>query len=123
MTCPHATCPSTFADQSILVEEPKDLAGNVLPSGLLVVHDTGRGGEEHKTELTRGQEFLDPLLNVLHLDIVARADDAGLVDTGLVSVLSFIQHKQIDLPALELDDNLAVAVVIDLGEFTDVAYK
>jgi hypothetical protein len=38
-----------------LVEETKDLASNVLPAGLLVVHDTGRGGEHDEAELTRGE--------------------------------------------------------------------
>jgi hypothetical protein len=38
-----------------LVEETEDLASNVLPPGLLVVHDTSRGGEDNVTELTRGE--------------------------------------------------------------------
>lgn len=65
-----------------LVEETDDLAGDVLPPGLLVVHDTSRGGEDDVAELTRGQELDNPLLEVTELDVVARADDAGLVEAA-----------------------------------------
>jgi nitrogen regulatory protein PII len=87
-----------------LVEETKNLASNVLPPGLLVVHDTGRGGKDNVTELTRGQQLDNPLLHVAELDVVAGRDDTGLVDA-----------------AVELDDDLAVAVVVDLLEFANVA--
>jgi len=87
-----------------LVEETKDLSSNVLPPGLLVVHDTSRGSEDNVTELTRGQQLDDPLLHVAELDVVAGRDDTGLVDA-----------------AVELDDNLAVAVVIDLLELANIA--
>jgi hypothetical protein len=76
----------------------------VLPPGLLVVHDTSRGGKDDVTELTRGQQLNDPLLHVAELDVVAGRDDTGLVDA-----------------AVELDDDLAVAVVVDLLELADVA--
>lgn len=87
-----------------LVEETQNLASDVLPAGLLVVHDTGRGGEDNVTELTRWQQLDDPLLHVAELDVVAGGDDTGLVDA-----------------AVELDDNLAVAVVVDLLELANVA--
>jgi hypothetical protein len=87
-----------------LVEETEDLAGNVLPAGLLVVHDTSGGGEDDETELTRGQELDDPLLHIAELDVVAGGDDTGLVDA-----------------AVKLDDDLAVAVVVDLLELANVA--
>ena len=63
-----------------LVEVPDDLAGDVLPPRLLVVHDASRGREDDVTELTRGQEVDDPLLHVAELDVVPWADDAGLVE-------------------------------------------
>ena len=63
-----------------LVEETKNLSGNVLPPGLLVVHDTGGGGEDDVTELTRRQELDNPLLEIAELDVVAGGDDTGLVD-------------------------------------------
>lgn len=87
-----------------LVEETDDLAGDVLSPGLLVVHDTGGGGEDNVTELTRRQELLDPLLHVTELDVVAGRDDASLVQA-----------------AVELDDDLAVTVVVDLLELANVA--
>ena len=76
----------------------------MLPAGLLVVHDTGRGGQDDETELTGGKELDDPLLNIAELDVVAGGDDTGLVDA-----------------AVELDDDLAVAVVVDLLELANVA--
>lgn len=88
-----------------LVEETEDLAGNVLPPGLLVVHDASRGGEDNVTELTGRKELDDPLLEVTELDVVAGGDDTGLVDA-----------------AVELDDNLAVAVVVNLLELANVAW-
>jgi hypothetical protein len=76
----------------------------VLPPGLLVVHDTSRGGEDNVTELTRWQQLDNPLLHVAELDVVAGGDDTGLVDA-----------------AVELDNNLAVAVVVDLLELANVS--
>lgn len=75
----------------------------MLPPGLLVVKDTGRGGEDDVAELTRRQQLDNPLLEIAKLDVVARGDDTGLVKT-----------------AVELDDDLAVAVVIDLLELANV---
>jgi nitrogen regulatory protein PII len=89
-----------------LVEETNDLASNVLPPGLLVVEDTGRGGKDDVTELTRRKQLDNPLLEITELDVVAGVDDTGLVET-----------------AVELDDDLAVAVVIDLLELANVTYK
>jgi len=89
---------------SRLVEETKDLSSNVLASGLLVVHDTGGGGEDNVSELTRWQKLNDPLLEIGDLYVVSWADDTGLVET-----------------AVQLNNDLSAAVVIDLFEFSDVA--
>lgn len=89
---------------NFLVEEADDLAGNVLSSGLLVVHDTSRGGEDDIAELTGRQQLDDPLLKIGQADVVAGRDDTSLVET-----------------AVQLDDNLAGAVVIDLLELANVA--
>jgi hypothetical protein len=35
----------------------------VLSPGLLVVHDTGRGGEDDLTERSGGEEQVDPVLD------------------------------------------------------------
>jgi hypothetical protein len=87
-----------------LVEETDDLSGNVLATSLLVVHDTSGGGEDNVTELTSWQKLDDPLLEVTELDVVAWGDDTSLVET-----------------TVELDDDLAGAVVIDFLEFANVS--
>jgi hypothetical protein len=89
--------------QQNLVEETDDLAGNVLATGFLVVHDTGGGGQDNVTELTRRKELDNPLLHVAELNVVAGRDDTGLVEA-----------------AVKLDNNLAVAVVVDLLELANV---
>lgn len=76
----------------------------MLAAGLLVVHDTSGGGQDDVAELTRREELLDPLLHILKLDVVAGGDDTSLVEA-----------------AVELDDDLAVAVVVNLLELADVA--
>jgi hypothetical protein len=76
----------------------------VLATGLLVVHDTGRGGQDDVTELTGRQQLDNPLLQVGQADVVAGGDDSGLVQA-----------------AIQLDDDLAGAVVIDLLELANVA--
>ena len=79
-----------------LVEETKDLAGNVLSPGLLVVHDTSRGGEDNVAERTGREQLADPVLDLAKGNVVAGRDDTALVDT-----------------AVELDDNLAGTVVVN----------
>jgi hypothetical protein len=69
-----------------------------------MVHNAGRGGENDVAELTRWEQLDNPLLQVTESDVVAGRDDTGLVET-----------------TVELDDNLAVAVVINLLELADVA--
>ena len=76
----------------------------MLAASLLVVHDTSGGGQDDVTELTRRKELDDPLLDIAKLDVVAGGDDTGLVDA-----------------AVKLDDDLAVAVVVNLLELGNVA--
>jgi hypothetical protein len=78
----------------------------VLPTSLLVVHDAGRGGQDNVAELTSREELDNPLLEVGETDVVAGVDDTGLVDA-----------------AVELDNNLAGAVVVDLLELANVALR
>lgn len=87
-----------------LVEETNDLASNVLAASLLVVHDTSGGSENNVTELTGREQLDNPLLEVGETDVVAGGDDTGLVEA-----------------TVELDDDLARAVVIDLLELANVA--
>jgi len=89
-----------------LVEEAEDLAGDVLAAGLLVVHNASGGGQDDETELTGGEKLLHPLLHILKLDVVAGRDDTGLVEA-----------------AVKLDDDLAVAVVVNLLELANVTWR
>jgi hypothetical protein len=98
-------CSAFDHPHSHLVEEADDLARDVLSAGLLVIHDAGRGGEDDVAELTGREQLDDPLLEVTESDVVAGRDDTGLVET-----------------AVELDNNLAVTVVIDLLELANVAF-
>jgi len=86
-----------------LVEEANNLASNVLAASLLVVHDTSRGGQNDVAELTGRQQLDNPLLEVGQADVVAGRDNTGLVET-----------------AVQLNDDLAGAVVIDLLELANV---
>lgn len=87
-----------------LIEETDDLASNVLSSGLLVVHDASAGGEDNVAELTRWQQFDDPLLEIAELAVVSRRDDTSLVET-----------------TVKLNNDLSVSVVIDFFELANVA--
>lgn len=71
-----------------------------------MIHNAAGGGEDNVTELTRGQKIIDPLLNVLELNVETGADHAALVDA-----------------TNELHDDLAAAVVIDDFELTNVTCK
>jgi hypothetical protein len=79
---------------------------HVLSSSLLVVHDTGRGGQDDLTERTGGQQEGDPVLDGVQGDVESGRDNTGLVQS-----------------TVELDDDLAASVVIDDFEFTDVAFR
>jgi hypothetical protein len=62
------TQPNNSSHHSILcinslVDERQDLSSDVLSPGLLVVHDTGRGGEDDLSERSSGEEQIDPVLD------------------------------------------------------------
>jgi hypothetical protein len=91
---------------SPLVEEANDLSRYMLSSRLLVIHDASRGSENDVAKLTGWKQLNDPLLHVSELHVVSGRDDTSLVQ-----------------PAVELDDDLTVAVVVDFLEFADVALR
>lgn len=99
----HRSKARSYGMQMHLVEETNDLASNVLSPGLLVVHNSSGGGKDDVAELTRRKELDNPLLEVAELDVVAWADDTGLVEA-----------------AVKLNNDLAVAVVVNLLELSDV---
>ena len=71
--------------------------------GLFVVHDADVGGQDDVTELTRGEDGGGELLEVLELEVEAGRDDSALVEA-----------------AVEVNDNLAVAGIVDDGEVVNV---
>ena len=88
-----------------LVKETKNLSTRVLSSGLFVVHDAGRGGQDNESKLTRREQVINPSFNFLDLDVEPGRDDATLVQT-----------------TDELDDNFARTMVIHNFKLTNVAY-
>jgi len=62
-----------------LEEEAENFASQMFSPSLLVVHDAARGGEHNVTKLTRGQQIVGPLLDVVDGRIEAGRDDAALV--------------------------------------------
>jgi hypothetical protein len=92
-----------LVSRPFLVEETNDLASDVLAAGLLVVHDTGRGGEDDVAELTGREQLDNPLLELGETDVVAGRDDSDLVEA-----------------AVELNNDLAGSVVVDLLELANV---
>jgi hypothetical protein len=98
----------------------------MLPPGFFVVHDTSTRGEHDVSKLTRGKKLYDPLLEITELDVVAWADAASLVDAEAALVVSALlalwSSRMLNIPAVELDHDLAVAVIVNFLEFTDVAW-
>ena len=86
-----------------LEDVSEDLASNVFPTGLLVVHDTGRGGQDDDTERTGRHESVYPVLDLVKGDVESGGNDTTLVDS-----------------AIELDDDFAGTVVINVLEFVNV---
>ena len=85
------------------VEETEDLTTGVALTGLLVVHDAHGGGQDNEAELTGGEDVLLPLLELVNGNVVTGADGTALVEA-----------------AVQGDDDLASAVIIDELEGTDV---
>ena len=84
--------------------QSNDLSRDVLSAGLLVVHDSGRGGQHNVTELTGRKELDDPVLHIGETDVVSWGDTSSLVDASI-----------------ELDDDLAGTVIINLLKLANVA--
>ena len=77
-------------------EESQDFSSQMLPPGLLVVHDAPGGGQHHVPELSWGQEVIGPLLDVPDGDVEPGGDYAALVQAPR-----------------QVDNNLTRSVVID----------
>lgn len=75
----------------------------MLSAGLVVVEDTSGSSQDDNTEPTSWEQQVNPRLNLVNLDVETRRNDTSLVQS-----------------AVELDDDLARAVIIDLLELADV---
>lgn len=73
-------------------------------SGLLVVHNTSRGGQNDETKLSRGQQVLDPLLDIINLDVESRRNDTALVKS-----------------AVKLNNDLSRSVVVNVLKLANVS--
>ena len=73
-------------------------------SGLLVVDDTLVGGKDEETELSGRQDVVAELLEVLQLEVESRGDDSALVKS-----------------TIEIDDDLAISLIINDLELANVA--
>ena len=76
----------------------------MLGTSLVVVHDTLVGGENNDTELTGGENGVGEILELSEGEIETGGDDTALVQA-----------------AVQVDDDLASALVIDDHEIIDVA--
>lgn len=81
----------------------ENLATSVLSDSLLVVHDTVGSGQDEVTEVTGRKEVVAPLVHVLEGDVETGRDDTSLVQA-----------------ADEVDDDLAVSMIIDNFELANV---
>ena len=93
----------------------------MFPPSLFVIHDTSGGSEDDVPELTRWQKLNNPFLEVTELNVVAGADDTSLVDAAILLGRSFRRESIYVIPSVELDDNFAVAVVINFLELANIA--
>lgn len=86
-----------------LIKETKDLATSMLATSFLVIHNASRGGQDKITKLTGRKQIGSPLFKILQLDVEARGDNTALVQT-----------------AVQLDDNLARAMIINFLKLANV---
>ena len=79
-----------------LKEESQNLSSQMLPPGLLVVHDAPGSGQHDISKLSRGEEIVGPLLNISNGNIKPGGDYTTFVEA----------------PS-QVDNNLASTVVIN----------
>jgi hypothetical protein len=84
-----------------------------------MVHDTRTCGENDVTELTGWEKLDDPLLQITELDVVAGADAPSLVE-AVQKLVYVLEYSRVNIPAIQLNDDFAVAVVIDFLELANV---
>ena len=102
-TIPRATGCTVLKFLFFSVEETENFTTDMLSSGLLVVHDTLVGSQNNKTELSRGEDLVNKVLEVLELEVETGRDNTALVKTSV-----------------ELNNNFAISSIIDNFELVDV---
>ena len=85
-------------------EKAEDFPSQMLPPGLLVVHDPAGGCQDDESELSAGQQVVGPLLDLIDGHIEPGRDNSALVESSS-----------------EIDDDLAGSVVIDNLKLPDVS--
>ena len=97
------TISSSAGSRACSVEVADDLSSNLPLLGVLVSHDALVGGDNHEAELAGGEDRVHEVLELGGGEIETGGDDTALVEA-----------------AVQLDDDLATAGVVDDGEFVDV---
>ncbi len=69
-----------------------------------MIHDSYTSSQDDVSELTRGQQVLDPLLHLRSLNIKPRADNSAFIDTSI-----------------QLHHDLSGTVIIDDFKLTNVS--
>ena len=87
-----------------LIEKANDLTTSVFSTGFFVVHDTVGGSQHNVSKLLGWKNVINPVFELIDLDIEARTDDTTLVNASA-----------------KFDNDLASTVIIDDFEFSDVA--
>lgn len=88
----------------LLVKEAKDFSSSLLASSLFVCHNSVRCRKDEVTKLPGWQQVHDPFLNFVIWHVETRGNHTTLIET-----------------TIQLDDNLAGAVIIDNFEFANVS--
>jgi len=60
---------AVLTDRECLIDVRQDLSSGMLSSGLLVVHDARRSGEDDLSERTSREQLTDPVLERVNSDV------------------------------------------------------
>lgn len=71
-----------------------------------MVHNTSRGSKDNETKLARGEEVVNPVLQLGKLNVKARGNNTTLVEASV-----------------QVNNNLSGAVIINDFEFINVTYS
>jgi hypothetical protein len=98
--------PATCCETSVRLLPLEECDQSHLPASLFVIHDTAGSGQDDVAERTGRQKQIDPVFNIANGAVESRRHDSSLVDA-----------------AIELNDNFARSVVVNLFELVDVTFR